>query len=227
MKIAVITAVFGGMDKEKPFCAQSMPEGVTVERFFFNEANSPVPLPNLPPRLQAKYFKTQSHHVPALQGYDIHVWRDGNIEVTNKGFVAALTYPLFGDEFAKVCIQAHHHRDTIEQEIGFILDSMDNPYLKTRYGKQPLADEYAYYVGHGMPPTAMLYSCNVFARKVGAVSNAMYDAWWRLCVEWSWFDQSAFSYLAWLQGGMVHAVDMGGVTTSPYYTLHGHNEWNQ
>ena len=100
MRIAVITAVFGGIDKEKPFCAQSMPEGVTVERFFFTEANSPIPLPNLPPRLQAKYFKTQSHHIPDLQGYDIHVWIDGNIEVTNKGFIAALTYPLFGDEYA-------------------------------------------------------------------------------------------------------------------------------
>mgnify|MGYP000066526481 CR=1 FL=1 len=227
MKVAVITAVFDGMDKEKPFCEQSLPEGFVCDRFFYTEDNSPVPLPNLPPRLQAKYFKTQSHHIPALQGYDIHVWIDGNIEVTNKGFIASLTYPLFGDEYARVCIQKHHHRDTISEEIEFILDSMDNPYLKTRYGKQPLADEYAHYIGQGMPPTAPLYSCNVFARKVGRVSNGMFDAWWALCVEWSWFDQSAFSYLAWSHGRMVHTVDMGGVTTSPYYTLHGHDEWNQ
>jgi len=227
MKIAVITAVFGGMDKEKPFCPQSMPEGVTVERFFFTEANSPIPLPNLPPRLQAKYFKTQSHHIPALQEYDIHVWIDGNIEVTHRDFVYTLCYRLFGEPYAKVCIQKHHHRDTIEEEIEFIHDSMDNPYLRTRYGKQPLADEYASYIGQGMPPNAPLYSCNVFARKVGKVSNRMFDAWWALCVEWSWFDQSAFSYLAFSHGDVVHTVDMGGVTTSPFYTLHGHNEWNQ
>ena len=45
MKIAVITAVFGGMDTEKPFCKQS----VDCDRIFINEQNSPFPLPNLPP----------------------------------------------------------------------------------------------------------------------------------------------------------------------------------
>lgn len=227
MKIAVITAIFGSTDEQKPFCAQSMPDGVEVERFVFNEVNTPIPLPNLPPRLQAKYFKTQSHYIPALKGYDVHVWIDGNIEVTNKGFIAALTYPLFSGDIFKITIQEHHERSTIEQEIGFILDSMDNPYLAVRYGEQPLEDEYNSYLDNGMPPNAKLYSCNVFARKVGKVSNTMFDEWWRLCVEWSWFDQSAFSYLADKASGVVAVVDMGGVCTSPYYTLHGHTQWNK
>lgn len=226
MKIAVITSVFGGMDEPKPFAVQSLPEGFTCDRFYFTEANSP-PLPNLPPRLQAKYFKTQSHHIPDLERHDIHVWIDGNIEVRNGGFVSAIIYPLFGNGFPKVSIQAHHERSTISEEIEFILDSMDNSYLRTRYSKQPLADEYAHYIAQGMPPTAPLYSCNVFARRVGKVSNDMWDAWWRLCIEWSWFDQSAFSYLAWQAKDIVYTVDLGGVCTSPYYTLHPHNEWNQ
>lgn len=235
MKIAVITAIFGNTDEVKPFCAQSMPEGIEVERFVFNELNTPIPLPNLPPRLQAKYFKTQSHHIPALKGYDIHIWIDGNIEVTNKGFVVALVYPLVDgtkqayeeNRLSKITIQAHHERQTIEQEIGFILDSMDNPYLAVRYGSQPLEDEYNSYLDNGMPPTAKLYSCNVFARKVGRVSNEIFDEWWRLCVEWSWFDQSAFSYIASRAEDVVHTVDLGGVCTSPYYTLHGHTQWNK
>ena len=227
MKVAVITAIFGSTDDVKPFCAQSMPDGVEVERFVFNEVNTPVPLPNLPDRLKAKYFKTQSHHIPALQGYDIHVWIDGNIEVTNKNFVFAICYGLFHDNTMKIAIQAHHERQTIEQEIGFILDSMDNPYLAVRYGAQPLEDEYNHYIDNGMPPTAKLYSCNVFARKVGRVSNELFDEWWRLCVEWSWFDQSAFSYISSKAQDVVHTVDMGGVCTSPYYTLHSHTQWNK
>lgn len=227
MKIAVITAVFGGMDSEKAFCAQSVPNGVEVERFFYTEANSPIPLPNLPPRLQAKYFKTQSHHIPELQDFDIHVWIDGNIEVTNKGFVAALTYPLFSDVYTKVCIQKHHERNTIEEEIQFILNSMENPYLSTRYGNQPLEQEYAHYLSMRMEPNAPLYSCNVFARKVGVVSNVLFNEWWKLCLEWSWFDQSAFSYIASFADHTVHTVDLGGVTTSPYYTLHSHTQWKQ
>jgi hypothetical protein len=227
MKIAVITAIFGSTDKKRPFCPQSMPEGVKVERFVFSEDNSPIPLPNLPPRLQAKYFKTQSHRIPALHGYDVHVWIDGNIEVTNKGFVAALIYPLFSGNNTRIVIQAHHERQTIEQEIGFILDSMDNPYLSIRYGAQPLEDEYNSYLNNGMPPTAKLYSCNVFARKLGRVSNELFDEWWRLCIEWSWFDQSAFSYIASRAEDVVAVVDMGGVCTSPYYTLHSHTQWNK
>jgi hypothetical protein len=227
MKIAVITAIFGSIDEQKPFCTQSMPDSVEVERFVFNEINTPVPLPNLPPRLQSKYFKTQSHRLPLLQEHDIHIWIDGNIEVTNKGFVAALTYPLFSCGFSKIAIQAHHERHTIEQEIGFILDSMDNPYLSVRYLDQPLDDEYNYYLDMGMQPDAKLYSCNVFARKVGRVSNELFDEWWRMCVEWSWFDQSAFSYLASMAQGVLHTVDLGGVCTSPYYTLHSHNQWNK
>lgn len=227
MKIAVITAIFGSTDEQKPFCAQSMPDGVEVERFVFNEVNTPVPLPNLPPRLQAKYFKIQSHTIPYLQEHDIHIWIDGNIEVINKGFVAALTYPLFNDIYARVTIQAHHERTTIEQEIGFILDSMDNPYLAVRYEEQPLEDEYNYYLDAGMSPDAKLYSCNVFARKVGRVSNEIFDHWWRLCLEWSWFDQSAFSYIASRAQDVVAVVDMGGVCTSPYYILHSHTQWNK
>ena len=227
MKIAVITAIFGSTDEQKPFCAQSMPEGVEVERFVYNEVNSPIPLPNLPDRLKAKYFKTQSHCIPALKEYDVHVWIDGNIEVTNKSFVFAICYGLFHDNTMKIAIQAHHERQTIEQEIGFILDSMDNPYLAVRYGAQPLGDEYNSYLDNGMPPTAKLYSCNVFARKVGRVSNELFDEWWRLCVEWSWFDQSAFSYIASRAHDVVAVVDMGGVCTSPYYTLHSHTQWNK
>ena len=226
MRIAVITAVFGGMDTEKTFVAQSLPEGMEVERFFFTEENTPIPLPNLPPRLQAKYFKTQSHKVDVLKDYDIHIWIDGNIEVHNRGFVASLAYPLFNNVFTKVCIQKHHERSTIGHEIEYILDSK-NPYLVKRYGMQPLEDEYQYYLDKGMPDTASLYSCNVFARKVGAVSNTMFNEWWRLCIEWSWFDQSAFTYLANTMGDNVHVVDMGGVRTSPYYTLHGHTQWDQ
>jgi len=227
MKIALITAVFGGTDIEKPFCAQSMPDGIEVERFFFCEANTPIPLPNLPPRLQAKYFKTQSHHIPILQGYDVHIWIDGNIEVTHNLFARTLIAPLLSEKYAKVSIQAHHHRNTIQEEIAFITSSMGNPYLNVRYQSQPLQAEYDHYIQCGMPTTAPLYSCNVFARKIGAVSNTMFDEWWRMCVEWSWYDQTAFTYLAWQSQGVVCTVDMGGVVTSPYYTLHGHDDWER
>lgn len=228
MKIAVITAVFGGIDKEKPFPEQVLPEGITYERFFINEDNTPVPLPNLPNRLKAKYFKTQSHNIPMFDGCGIHVWIDGNIEVTHSGFLNALCSTLFSDRIdnrSRVAIQSHHERATIGEEIEFILDSK-NPYLVKRYGEQPLEDEHNHYLSKGMTSDATLYSCNVFARR-DRYTDDFFDQWWRLCLEWSWFDQSAFSYLVSRTWKAVHTVDLGGVTTSPYYTLHGHDNWNQ
>lgn len=218
MKIAVVTAVFGGVDAPKPFAAQS----VECDRFYFTEANSPVPLPNLPDRLRAKYFKLQMHRV--LPAYDAYVWIDGNIEVTSPDFVKVMTDNLDG-----IRIQRHHERETIKEEIEFILTS-ENPYLTARYGAQPLKEEYEWYLSQGMPEDAALYSCNIFAWIINSGSDTrparFFDYWWRLCLEWSWFDQSAFSFLARVYLtkpiGIVGVVNLGPMFNNPYFILHPH-----
>jgi len=219
MKIAVITAIFGDMEQPKPFCPQSVP----CDRIVVTEQNSPFPLPNLPPRLQAKYFKLQPHRV--WPQYDTFVWIDGNIEVKHADFVKIMTENLNG-----IRIQRHHERQTIGEEIAHILAS-DNPYVTTRYGNQPLKQEYEYYLREGMPEDAPLYSCNIFAFKptpklnIDAASLFL-DRWWSLVLEWSWFDQSAFSYLAW---GVFRPqeIELGQMFDNPYFTLHPHDKWQQ
>lgn len=213
MKIAVITAVFGGMDTPKPFCKQS----VDCDRIFINEQNSPFPLPNLPPRLQAKYFKLQAHYI--WLEYDFYVWIDGNIEVTSPDFVKMMTENLI----TGVRIQAHHERQTIKQEVDFILNS-DNPYLLTRYGAQPLKQEYEHYLREGMPETSPLFSCNIFAYRKRF--SMLLDWWWELVMRWSWFDQSAFSFLNW-QSVCAETVNFGPMFDNPFFKLHGHDRWNQ
>ncbi len=223
MKIAVITAVFGGMEKQKPFCPQS----VECDRIFITEENSPVPLPNLPPRLQAKYFKLQAHRV--FPEYDAFVWIDGNIEVTSPDFVKVMTDKMPDPRvFGRFNIQRHHERQTIEQEIDLITAS-DNEYLTTRYGKQPLRAEYEYYLSQGMPPEAPLYACNIFAWENTQYKQFLMDEWWHLCLTWSWFDQSAFSFLAWHFRGVspTNVVDLGPMFNNSNFTLHPHDNWKQ
>ncbi len=220
MKIAVVTAIFGDMESPKPFAAQS----VECDRYVFTPENSPFPLPNLPPRLQAKYFKLQTHRV--LPSYDAYVWIDGNIEIKHPDFVKAMTENLQG-----IRIQKHHERATIGEEIAHILAS-DNPYLTARYGNQPLREEYEYYLSNGMPETAPLYSCNLFS---WANINSRYlllDEWWKLVLQWSWFDQSAFSYLAWAYRPRcikepIQTINLGAMFDNPYFTLHPHEKWQQ
>ena len=224
MKIAVITAIFGGKDTPKPFPAQS----VECDYYCFTEANSPVPLPNLPDRLKAKYFKLQAHRV--LPGYDAYVWIDGNIEVKSADFVKVMTEGLDG-----IRIQRHHERETIKEEIDFILAS-ENEYLTTRYGAQPLKEEYEYYLSQEMPEDAPLYSCNVFSYRnkdrVNTGSNCLFfNSWWNLVLAWSWFDQSAFSFLAEVCSGIksfwvpeVETINLGPMFDNPYFTLHPHTK---
>ena len=212
MKIAVITAIFGDMDTPKHFPAQSIP----CDYFCFTEENSPVPLPNLPDRLRAKYFKLQAHRV--LPGYDYYVWIDGNIEVKSPDFVKKIVEAATGG----IAIQIHHERETIAEEIDFILKS-ENVYLTTRYGAQPLRQEYEYYLSRGMPPDAPLYSCNVFAVKFNADGIAFLNLWWELVLLWSWFDQSAFSFLAWKRK-CVNPVHLGTMFDNPYFTLRPHDK---
>lgn len=211
MKIAVITAIFGGIDTPKPFPEQS----VTCDYFCFTEANSPVPLPNLPDRLKAKYFKLQAHRV--LPGYDYYIWIDGNIEVTSPDFVKTMIEATNSG----IAIQRHHERETIEQEIDFILKS-DNVYLTTRYGAQPLKQEYEYYLSRGMPPDAPLYSCNIFAFTRAGLF--FFDYWWSLVLQWSWFDQSAFSFSAWQTSSGINTVDLGPMFDNPYFKHSNHDK---
>lgn len=211
MKTAVVTAIFGGKDTPKPF----PPQSVGCDFFCFTEENSPVPLPNLPDRLKAKYFKLQMHRV--LPGYDVYVWIDGNIEVKSADFVKVMTDGLDG-----IRIQRHHERRTIKEEIDFIISS-ENEYLTTRYGVQPLKQEYEQYLSDGMKDTAPLYSCNIFSFIDKMDAMKFMDYWWRLCLEWSWFDQSAFSYIQyWMPAAQ--QVNLGPMFDNPYFTLHPHTK---
>ena len=221
MKIAVLTAIFGGKDTPKPFPAQSVP----CDYFCFTEENTPVPLPNLPDRLKAKYFKLQAHRV--LPGYDAYVWIDGNIEVKSSEFVAKMVECF---EYDEIAIQRHHERKTIGEEIDFIAAS-ENPYLTTRYSREMLQDEYKFYLKSGMPAHAPLYSCNIFAWDNSDYQHPspadFFDEWWNLALAWTWFDQSAFSFLMWKHWKdfeIVWQLDLGPMFDNPYFTLHSHTK---
>jgi hypothetical protein len=134
-----------------------------------------------------------------------------------------------GLERDDIVIQRHHERETIKEEINFILES-ENEYLTTRYGAQPLREEYEWYLRQGMPEGAPLYSCNIFAYNArqdlywdATDPVGLFDCWWNLVLAWSWFDQSAFSFLAY-NDSAVHTVNLGPMFNNPYFILHPHSK---
>ena len=110
MKIAILTANVGGIDNVIPPVPQRVgnivdwtnksvddasvtrDSQVTCDYHYFTEDNLPYPLPNLSSRLQGKYLKILSHRF--LPTYDVYVWMDGKVELTDGKFVAGIVEKL-------------------------------------------------------------------------------------------------------------------------------------
>lgn len=224
MKIALITANFGGIDKRREEIPQELPAGMTYQRFYYTDENSPYPFPNLPNRLKAKYFKLQSHQVEELTDFDFHVWIDANIEL-KQGALAHFMTRIQGCDLA---VNRHHHRQTVKEEIDFILHEIPSSgYLSTRYDGQKLWSEFQYLKSLGMPEDAPLYSCNIIVRARDLALSDLFDWWWGICLTHSWFDQSAFSFIAHKyisSGGYINTLDTGDYYDNPYFIHHNHEK---
>ena len=190
MRVALVTAVFGGIDSLKPV----PPQSVACDYHVFTEWTSPGLFPDLDDRMRAKFFKLQTHHI--LSQYDAYIWIDGSVEVTTDKFVEQILryMPLYG-----VTLNKHPFRKGIVEEAAFITDGVaaGNPYLSARYAPAIIDAEVKFCLSEGYKDDWGLYECGIFARPNNARVNAFFDAWWEHCLKWSCFDQNAFPYLAW------------------------------
>lgn len=211
MKIALLTANIGGIDHVRtpieqvfnvadyidltssaslcPSCSQ-----VQCDYHCFTESNLPYPLPHLSPRLQGKYVKILTHRF--MPSYDVYVWIDGRIEITDKAFVAKMVDKLGASE---VVIAKHNWRLNVYDEIDFILDKIrtGDEYLVKRYGHEPFDDERMFYLRERLPKEVPLYTCAIFARRNEPRLNRVFEDWWLRSLEFTLFDQAMFSFVAW------------------------------
>ncbi len=197
MKIAIVSAVFGGIDYKKSIPEQS----IKFDRYYFNEHNSPFPLSSLNNRMKAKYFKTQLHKV--VPGYDIYIWIDGSVQVDSPKFVETVIKQLGENDFA---FRKHTFRNCIYQEADFIEASIvgGDQYLVDRYADSAIREEVEQYRQKGFPKNAGLYEGGVFA--VRATACDLFDNWWNACLLWSHYDQ--FSLRVLLDGRKVSTLDV-------------------
>lgn len=190
MRVAIVSANIGGIDNIKDIPTQS----VSYDYFMFTERNLPFPLKNLNNRLKGKYIKTKTHKF--LKDYDIFIWIDGSIQITNANFVEDIVKNLESNDIA---MTLHPERNTPFQEILYIQERIkaNDEYLKERYENEPWDKEMDFYMTEALPVDAKLYACGVFARYNNEKVNKAFDDWWDGCIEFSNFDQSYFSYVAW------------------------------
>lgn len=199
MKIALITANIGSFDEIKGIPQQTIP----VDYYCYFDNNLPYPLPNLNNRLKSKYVKIQTHRF--LPGYDAYIWIDGRVEITADVFAEEMIKGLGEND---VAIFSHPERETVGQEIEFMQQQMSkgNSYLFSRYGNQGIEKEAIFYqdkkVWH-----SPLFACTIFARKNNNTTNYAFDEWWRRCIEFSYFDQTMFSYAMGTENVVANILD--------------------
>ena len=181
MKIAVVTAIFGGFDKPHPLPEQN----TEYDYFVFNEASGIPQRAEFTNRMKGKWYKYQQHQLLELQRYDIFIWLDGNFQIKRNDFVEYMVRQVRDYDMAMV---THQQRDCVYKEIDFILDAVTNPnadafqakYFKPRYGHEVdlLKLQARDYMAMGMPPNWGLFACGLFARKnIPLVNQAMDQAW--------------------------------------------------
>lgn len=213
----IITANIGGFDEERP-CETSTPFKI------YTEENLPFPLPNLNNRLRGKYIKIQTHR---FLEFDRMIWTDGSVQVVSKRF-APFIYGLLREQNADVALPFHPDRSNVYDELNYILDGIKagKDYVKDRYENEPLSEELAFYTSRGLPHDFPLYACRLFARVNTAKVNEAFNDWWMGCLEYSNFDQSYFSYIAWRHRLKIVTFDYSWIIDK-YIKVHRHKNDNR
>jgi len=216
-KVAVISAVFGGMDSPKRMPEQTIP----FDFFYFNDA-SIFPRKEFSPRLRAKFFKLQSHRIREIAKYDIVIWIDGSFEITSNEFVSWVLSHL---KKSSISVLKHPERSCIYEECKFVADLMGigNTYLKSRYASEPIREQVNEYKKEGYPQNNGLYSCGLFARKQDEKTNHIFDDWWAENCKWSIQDQLSFPYVLWKNNMKVQEIKID-LFRNEYFNLTSHTK---
>jgi len=182
----LVTANIGGFDEP---CEHR----VNIPIHTYTEKNLPHPLPNLNNRLKGKYVKILTHR---FLWSDSYLWVDGSVQINKPDFVKFMAAKLKGYD---VAIPLHPERSNVYEELTYMREkiAIGKEYLVARYGNEPLKAEDYYYRKNKMPETFPLFACRVFARANNLGVNIAFSEWWMGCLEYSNFDQTMFSFIAW------------------------------
>jgi hypothetical protein len=210
----ILSAIIGGIDHHK--------EMAHPNYHFFNDS-SLFPRVDLSPRLRAKYFKMCGHQI--YPNATALIWVDGNVEVKSPGLVEWMTAAM-GD--ADCAFFKHNARNTVQQELDFCVDNMSDPYLKVRYGDEPMIVQVQDYIKQGYNPRSDgLVWCGLFIRKTTPKVNQAFDHWMMENVKWSIQDQLSFPFIAWKHGLKVATIETNAkqaVFESDYHRITGHTK---
>jgi hypothetical protein len=176
MNILIKTANIGKIDHPQQIIAQL----VKHEHIVFDQA-----IPGMSNRLSARKLKTT-----CTQGYDLVIWLDHRVHVISPKFVQFVIDKMQGIDFL---VSKHPDRKTLIEEYTYIMQNIESPYLKERYGNDDWASEmYAYKNSND----ATLVNTRFFAYRPNKKTvQTLMKKWWQEIQKYTLLDQSQLTHL--------------------------------
>jgi hypothetical protein len=205
MKVLILSANIGGFDSQKQHIEQDIEcdfKTVTDIGGSFDD------------RTIGKMVKMNIHgHFP---DYEIIIWIDGNVTITNPSFARMMVERL---ETHDIAISNHPYRGTTGEEYDYILSEIKkgNNYLASRYDPEKLKAERKI-VGDDYP----LYWCGCFAYWNNQFFHDFGKDWFEHERKHAMFDQCSFSYFAEKHGMDLNTFYFNGFHKNDYLTVTSH-----
>lgn len=189
MKIAVVTAIYGGYDKPKP-----LPDTLGASAYLYTDdqavadaaadlgwwpivAEAPTGDVDLTPMLKAKYWKT--HPLIAAPGYDVSIWLDGSMTILEPAFVQLCLDALGNDDLS---MTPHPERRCIHPEAQVTAGL-------ARYADCDPIEQVEFYRSFGHPDDWGLFASGASTRRHTTAVECWGEHWWDDCVAWTYQDQ--------------------------------------
>lgn len=168
MKTIIYTAICGDYDTVKD-------QPITVRLYTDKDSK----LPELHPRMRAKYFKCNPHE---FLDCDVSVWIDGSAEILTKDF-RKWAIDQLGD--GDIALFKHPIRDCIYEEAKV---SIEMP----KYSGLPIYEQVEAYRGLGHPEGFGLWACGMLIRRHNKKVEEFNKNWWNENLKWTYQDQLSF-----------------------------------
>ena len=227
--IALVTANMGGID---PLFA--LPPHPGIDALYYTDVPSlgsaastwtrilVPPYPASEPRLKAKFFKCQAHHLPEVRGYPWLAWADASFEFHSLEFLTEWS-GFAAPDGSRAVFVPHPDRQTVAQEYGYVLRQIElgNPYLAGRYSAEALEREREFFSRIHDLEALKLWAGGLWLMANASRTHAFLDAWWNCVLRFSILDQAALSPLL-----MEHGIEPVGfdvdLSTNQHFTRHVH-----
>lgn len=191
MKIALLSANLGGVDKEHDHVSQS----ISYDYFGLNDENFPPRSKAMMPRLQAKIPKFFGWQL--FPGYDYYMWLDGSIALAHEDAIKYFKDSMECCGGHDIVVLRHPRRPNIRQEARYLRKGLreQSKYLVARYDGEwtpeqiKQIDKDRHYVDD------LMVNGGVFMYRNNRKVRAMFKEWWYQTSRYSVFDQIAFAYV--------------------------------